>query len=59
MGMIGISKDDETRIENEEELFSTIPLDNITGNEYFLERNKSVNTDVYTIFPFKIRKFKL
>lgn len=40
MGMIGISKYDETRVENEEELFSTIPLDNITSNEYIFRENK-------------------
>ncbi len=32
MGMIGVSKDNETRAENEEELFSTIPLDIILEN---------------------------
>lgn len=34
MGMIGVSKDNEVRVENEEELFSTIPPDDITSNEY-------------------------
>lgn len=41
MGVMGISKDDETRVENGEELFSTISLDNITSNEYiFREEQK-------------------
>ena len=32
--MIGVSKDNETRVENEEELFSTIPSADIKSNEY-------------------------
>ena len=40
MGMIGISKDNETRVENEEELFSTIPSDNITSNEYIFREKQ-------------------
>ena len=39
MGMIGVSKDNETRAENEEELFSTIPLDIILENEYIFREN--------------------
>lgn len=39
MGMIGVSKDNETRAENEEELFSTIPLDSILENEYIFREN--------------------
>lgn len=31
---------DETRVENEEELFSTIPLDNITSNEYIFREKQ-------------------
>ena len=36
MGMISVKKDNETRVENEEELFDTIPPDNITSNEYII-----------------------
>jgi len=39
MGMIGISKDNETRVLNEDELFSTIPSDGIKSNEYFFREN--------------------
>ena len=39
MGMIGVSKDNETRVENEEELFSTIPPNDITSNKYIVEKN--------------------
>lgn len=39
MGMIGVSKDSETRVENEEELFSTIPQDDIISNEYVFKEN--------------------
>ena len=44
MGMIGISKDNETRIENEEELFSTIPPDDITSNEYIFNKEMKNET---------------
>ena len=37
--MIGVSKDNETRVENEEELFSTIPPNDITSNKYIVEKN--------------------
>ncbi len=43
MGMIGVSRDNETRIENEEEIFSTIPPDDITCNEYIF--NKEVKNE--------------
>ena len=36
MGMISVKKDRETHVENEEELFDTIPTDNITSNEYII-----------------------
>ena len=36
MGMISVKKDNETRVENEERLFDTIPPDNITSNEYII-----------------------
>ncbi len=36
MGMISVKKDNETRVENEEELFDTIPPDKITSNEYII-----------------------
>lgn len=36
MGMISVKKDNETRVENEEELFDTIPSNNITSNEYII-----------------------
>ena len=36
MGMISVKKDNETRVENEEELFDTIPPDNITSNDYII-----------------------
>ena len=36
MGMISVKKDSETRVENEEELFDTIPPDNITSNVYII-----------------------
>ena len=39
MGMIGVSKDNETRVLNEEELFSTIPSVGIKGNEYVFREN--------------------
>ena len=39
MGMIGVSKDNEVRVENEEELFSTIPSADIKGNEYVFREN--------------------
>ena len=39
MGMIGVARDNETRVENEEELFSTIPSDDITSNEYIFREN--------------------
>lgn len=39
MGMIGISKDSEVRAENEEEIFSNIPPNDITNNEYFFREN--------------------
>ena len=39
MGMIGVSKDNETRVDNEEELFSTIPPNDIISNEYIVEKN--------------------
>lgn len=39
MGMIGVSKDNETRVLNEEELFSTIPSDGIKSNEYVFREN--------------------
>lgn len=39
MGMIGVSKDNETHVLNEEELFSTIPSDSIKSNEYVFREN--------------------
>lgn len=39
MGLIGISKDSEIRVENEEKLFSTIPPNDITSNEYVFREN--------------------
>ena len=39
MGMISVSKDNETRVENEEALFNTIPPDGITCNEYIFKEN--------------------
>lgn len=45
MGMIGVSKDNETRIENEEKLFSTIPPDDITSNEYIFREKVEKNDD--------------
>lgn len=40
MGMIGVFKDNEIYVENEEELFSTIPPDNITRNEYIFREKQ-------------------
>ncbi len=42
MGMIGVSKDNETRVLNEGELFSTIPSVGIKGNEYAFRENNQV-----------------
>ncbi len=39
--MIGVSKDNETCVENEEELFSTIPLDSISENEYIFRKENN------------------
>ena len=37
MGMLGVSKDSEIRIENEEDLFTTIPPENVEYNEYIFK----------------------
>lgn len=50
MGMIGILKDNDTRVENEEELFSTIPLDNITSNEYIFREKQEMLIQMYIKF---------
>ncbi len=45
--MIGVPKDNETKVENEEELFSTIPPDDIANNEYIFKgddvKNETIN----------------
>ena len=46
MGMLGVSKDSEIRVENEEDLFHTIPPEDIEYNEYILmecDNNEKVN----------------
>ncbi len=40
MGMIGVSKDSETYVLNEEKLFFTIPPDGITNNDYVFRENE-------------------
>ncbi len=39
MGMIGVTKNNENYALHERELFSTIPPDDITNNEYIFKEN--------------------